>query len=320
MRTLISVSLATIYGLMLRALFGFMNNLLEVMSISFIILAPFIIGALTIYLIPKEKTTTMTGAFFKPWLTTLAILFFTLVLHMEGAICWFMIYPLFSILAGIGGIIIFRIRKQNKNDWEDNNTLDVSFVLLIPVLIGFLEGDSTLRPVYYTVEENLEIEASTEKVWHAITNINKISNDETEFSFSSFIGFPSHIETQLDTLAIGGKRKAIFERGLYFDETICQFEVEKLLVLDIKTDPYNIPPTVMDEHILIGGKHIDILQDIYKLEKISPSKTRLTLSSKFFINTPFNWYAGMWAKFLMKDILKGQLNLINKRSFNKNQK
>jgi hypothetical protein len=28
----------------------------------------------------------------------------------------------------------------------------------------------------------------------------------------------------------------------------------------------------------------------------------------------FNWYAGIWAKYLMSDLLKGELNLIKQRS------
>ena len=70
----------------------------------------------------------------------------------------------------------------------------------------------------------------------------------------------------------------------------------------------------MDEHIVIGGKHVDILQDIYKLEKLSDTSCRLTLSSRFYINTPFNWYASIWAKYLMADILQSEINLINERA------
>lgn len=106
---------------------------------------------------------------------------------------------------------------------------------------------------------------------------------------------------------------AYYDKGLFFDETITEYEIEKRLVLDIKTDPKNIPPTVMDEHILIGGKHVDILQDIYTLEPLPNGNCLLKLSSRFFINTPFNWYAAVWAKYLMSDILNGELELIKGR-------
>jgi hypothetical protein len=65
---------------------------------------------------------------------------------------------------------------------------------------------------------------------------------------------------------------------------------------------------------VLGGKHVDIQQDTYQLEKLPNGQCRLTLSSQFYINTPFNWYAGIWAKYLMNDILQGQLELIASRT------
>lgn len=321
MKTLIAVSLATIYGISLRMVFGLLNSFMGIMSVSFLIIAPVIVGFLTIILIPKEKTKSSIGAFFKPWLTSLAILIITMLFDIEGSICWIMIYPLFSILAGIGGLIAFHFRRQNnkslnKKDWEQPNTLNISFILFIPAFIGLAEGERSLEPKNLNIAESVVINASTKKVWFELTNINKIETKENPFSFSTLIGFPRHLQTTLDTLARGGKRKAIYEKGLFFDETISKYENEKLLVLDIKTDPNKIPPTVMDEHIVIGGKHVNIIQDIYKLEKISDTSCRLTLSSYFYINTPFNWYAGIWAKYLMADILNSEINLIRKRATN----
>jgi hypothetical protein len=319
MKTFIAVSFATIYGVSLRILFGLLNNFMGIMSVSFLILAPVIIGFFTIILIPKEKTLSNTSAFFKPWLTSLVILLVTMFFNIEGSICWIMIYPLFSVLAGIGGVIAFNYRRkrnydQDKNDWDSPNTMKISFVLFIPLVVGMLEGDRALTPQEFNISESRIISASSKDVWHQLTNINDISSNECKASFSNLMGFPKHLKTVLDTVSVGGKRKAIYENGLYFDETISKLEPEKLLVLDIKTDPNKIPPTVMDEHIVIGGKHVDIFQDIYSIEKLSETSCRLTLSSRFYINTPFNWYASIWAKYLMADILKSEINLINKRA------
>ncbi len=107
---------------------------------------------------------------------------------------------------------------------------------------------------------------------------------------------------------------AYYERGLYFKETITQYEPDKFMRLAVKTDPYNIPPAVMDEHILIGGKHLDILEDTYQLESAQDGTTRLTLSSKYMINTPLNWYVSMWSSMLMDDVLGNELAIIKHRA------
>jgi hypothetical protein len=137
-----------------------------------------------------------------------------------------------------------------------------------------------------------------------------VSPQESQSSVSGLLGFPKHQSTTLDTVVVGGKRTAYYEKGLYFEETITQYQSERLLVLRVDANPNAIPPTVMDEHILIGGKHLDILEDVYELNPLPGGRTRLTLSSRFYINTPFNWYARTWAHFLMSDILQSELELI----------
>jgi hypothetical protein len=311
MKSLLAISLASLYGIALRITFGYLNTILAVMSESFLLIGPIIVGFLTVILFPKDKIKTLSSAFFTPWLTSLVILIITMFFNIEGLICWIMMFPIFAMLSGMGGLIAFYFKNRNNN--KPTNVYGLSFIIFLPAIVGLLEGEKTLSKNTLNISRTIEINASPAKVWHAITHIDSIAHKEHHFSLATSMGFPRHLSTALDTLAIGGNRKAIYENGLYFDEKITKFETEKLLALDINTDPNKIPPTVMDEHIIIGGKHLDILEDSYKLEKISETKTRLILSSKFFINTPFNWYASIWAKYLMHDILDGEIKLIEER-------
>lgn len=322
MKSVFAVCAAAFYGLSLRIMFGFLDNFMGIMSITFIGLVPVIIGFLTIILQSKESTTNTSSAFFKPWITCLLLLIFTMVLNVEGAICWIMIYPFFAFLAGIGGVLAYMIRQANSvnsgnQDWKEPNTLNISLMIVLPFVVGLAEGERTLSRQEYTLSESVVIPASSKEVWYHLTHINEITDKENTSSVANIIGFPRHIRTTLDTVSIGAKRTAVYENGLYFDETITAFEPEKLLVLDIATDPAKIPPTVMDEHIVIGGKHIDILQDVYTLEQLSDNSCRLTLSSRYFINTPFNWYSGIWATYVMSDILQGEVKVIKERSAHK---
>jgi len=319
MKTLIAVGLGTIYGLLLRMMFWFFNDFMGIMSLSFLIISPIIIGFLTIILIPKNQTVSGPSAFLTPWLTSFSILVVTMLFQIEGIICWIMIYPLFSILAGIGGIIAFLVRKKrvtdmDNNNWKKPNSLNISVILILPAFIGVIEGERTLSGKEFNISKSVIIPASTKVVWYHLTNINEIKTTENYSPLSNMMGFPRHLCTTLDTLSVGGNRKAIYENGLYFEETISDYEIGKLLVLDINIDPNKIPKNVMDEHIVIGGKHVNILQDIYTIKKISENSCKLTLTSRFTINTPFNWYASIWSKYLMADILHGQLNLIKGRT------
>ncbi len=322
MKTLLAVSLATIYGLTLRISFGLLNAFMGIMSLSFLVLVPALIGFLTVALQPKRKVRTVSGAFFLPWLTSLVILILTIAVEIEGTICWIMMYPFFAVLAGIGGVMAYFSQKRNQNhpeeeEWRKPDTLSTTFALALPLLVGFVEGDKTLNTKHYLISRSVAIEAPAAIAWHSLTHINKIEAGESHSLFSKLIGFPKHVQTILDTPAAGGKRVALYENGLYFNETIVAYEKEKRMVLDIHTDPTHIPPKVMDEHIVIGGRHVDILEDVYTLEKVSQTRCRLTLSSRFYINTPFNWYAGIWARYLMQDLLESEIRLVKERAENR---
>lgn len=319
MKTLFAVGFASLYGLIVRLLFGFMEDFMGIMSITFLVLVPVFIGFITVILIPKVSNGA--AAFFIPWLTSFVILFITIAFSIEGAICWIMVFPFFAILAGIGGMIAHSIKKRNarnkdldKNDWGKPNTLNVSALFFVPAILGYLEGERTLIPVEYTVTKEVVIAAPPAEVWKQLTHINDLKESEKHASLSNFMGFPRHLRTVADTFAVGGTRFAVYEKGLYFKETISEYVPDKRMVLDIKTDPDNIPPTVMDEHILIGGKHLDILKDEYNVEQLPNGSSRLSLASRFRINTPLNWYAGLWAHYLMSDILMGELNLVKTRA------
>ena len=319
MKTLKAILFASFYGLAVRLLYGASQDLFEVMSITFLFLLPFIIGFLTILCIPYKSSQSYGGAFFKPWLTSGAILIITLCFNIEGMICWAMIFPLFAIAAGLGGVIAFAIKKRrnvNKDfdKWDMNNRMSVSILLVLPILLGAAESHRTQNLKNFIIKKEIVIAAPPEKVWNSLLSISKVNDKKTRSTLSNTMGFPHHLYTTLDKAGIGGKRVAYYEKGLYFEETISKYIPQQLMVLDIKTDPASIPATTLDEHLVIGGKHVDIEQDTYTLEKLANGNSKLTLSSKFNIHTSFNWYAGFWAELLMKDILNGQLAIINQQS------
>lgn len=82
----------------------------------------------------------------------------------------------------------------------------------------------------------------------------------------------------------------------------------------IKADPYNIPSTTMDEHVVIGGKYFDVLDGTYELQPLSDGNFRLHLYSHFELNTTFNFYASWWASWIMKDIQNNILQVIRQRA------
>jgi hypothetical protein len=326
MRLLFSVLIAAIFGLIIRLLYGIFDGQLAVMSITFFFFVPYLIGYITILLIPYKENQSATGAFLKPSLSCLLTLVVTILFRIEGAICWLMAFPIFAVLAGVGGLIAFnrkkrRAKKQEifdfeKDDWESPGGLQVSFLFLIPIFTGLLEGDRISSYKELSVTRQVEINASPAVVWASL-----VKNNQPVFphraSFFNLLGFPHHLNTTLDTPIIGGCRLATYEKGLVFAETIRQIKPGQSMTVEIQTDPTEISKAIMDEHIVIGGKHIKMKKDEYTLTPLANGKTLLTLSSHFNINTPFNWYAGIWSGLLMSDILKDELNSVQELTYSR---
>lgn len=323
MKLFFPILYASFYGLFIRLVFGFFADVMGVMSYGFLLVTPVIIGFLTVFLWPRDKVNSTSRAFFLPWLTCLLVLIVTIALNIEGAICWVMIFPFFAVVAGFGGIWAFRVRKppadkellKDIDDLGNKSELNFSLLLLLlPILISVLEGDRTLSLEEITVTESIVINSTPKNTWSQLINIDSIASQETQLGFSSIFGFPRHLNTVFTDPSVGAKRMANYEKGLTFEETVTQYEPNKSMTLAIKTDPSKISAKVMDEHIVIGGKYVDILEDSYKLESLQPGKCRLILSSRFSINTPINWYTKIWAKYLMSDILKSELRIVSERA------
>ena len=318
MKLLISVFFASVYGLSIRLLFDFFDGSLGIMSLSFFFLVPFLLGYLTILLLPYKESHTATGAFFKPLLPCLVILVVTMYFNIEGSICWIMAFPILGVFAGIGGVIAFNRKKRRamikerwdfeKDDWHKPGSLKISLLFLIPLLAGIIEGDSTSSSKTLTIEKKMELKAAPDAVWNALIENSRSHTGTRRNTLSGMMGFPHHLNTTMRTPSVGGSRVATYEKGLEFVETIKKIEPGRLLILEITTDPSKISKAIMDEHIVIGGDHIKMQEDEYRLEPLSNGGTRLTLSSRFVINTPFNWYAGIWARLLMSDILQEELH------------
>ena len=131
------------------------------------------IGYLTVFLLPAKNVQSNVAAFFMPWLTSLVILAITIAFNIEGTICWVMIFPIFALLAGIGGEIAYSRRKMTEGDARskddnDNNTIDtpdifqVSIIAILPLLLGIAEGNRTQTRLDYLISREITISALRE--------------------------------------------------------------------------------------------------------------------------------------------------------------
>ncbi|MBL0327842.1 MAG: hypothetical protein IPP64_00140 [Bacteroidetes bacterium] len=305
------------YGLFARAIFS-MEDFTEdkpffptfgLMTISFMFIVPFVIGLITSYHQDKITSSRKIAIITMPIFSVIGLVGVSLLFGQEGIICALMALPVFLFMSLLGGLIGTRVFKRNKTD-----KLYVSLFVFLPFLIAPFENQLGLTDKIFTEHTSIEINSTDKIVWSNITRVKPISERENNNSLFQFMGFPRPIKAELDTIAIGGIRKAIFARGLFFTETVTQMKPDKILAFNIVADPKSIPPKALDEHVTVGGKYFDVLEGKYEIEKINEDKLTLHLTSQFRLSTRFNFYSGLWSKLIMRDIQKNILEIIRERS------
>jgi len=318
MRLFLGILITTTYGVILRLSQDWFSDLLSLMSTSFVILSPLIIGAITILVIPLKKIKTSLRAFFIPWLTALSILAITVFFNLEGAICWFMVFPVFAIAAGIGGLITYRIKesrfhkKDNNNNLNHkiNDSLNISLAMLIPFCIGFIEGDRMIHSEEISIKEKITLNHNSKTIWNIISKVKQPINENGDGTvLSNILGFPKHLSSTQDYFHTGGTRTTYYEDSLSFTEKITELISEKKLVLQVETVKQR-KEKIKDVQMLVGSRFFNIQEDTYELKQLSNSQTEITLTSKVLVNTPFNWYSKFWVNLFLSDILTSELEKI----------
>ena len=287
------------------------QSLWSLMTLTFFASLPYVVGVLTIYLSNVERVKSLSFRLLYPWIPIFFFFVITIALSIEGWACWTMVLPIFLFFASLGGLTAgyFKLKKS-----KQANNLHLSLAVLLPFFIGPVEQAIGEIPGFYKAYTYIDIEAPKEQIWSNITRVREIEEAEDRGGLTTFLQIPRPIEAELDYEGIGAKRKAIFDGGLVFDETVLKYEHEKMMNFSIKANTHEIPSTTFDEHILIGGEFFDVLEGTYELERIEDNKYRLHLYSEFKLTTTFNFYASIWGRWIMKDIQENILKVIKARS------
>lgn len=303
------------YGLAARAQFFFRSGPgpkewfpgFEVMSVGFIFGVPLAIGFISVYL---ARIGSFWRAAWFPQAPALTALFMSLLLAWEGLICIWLWLPLFSVLATMGGLFGWLALKLPSRIGRGSS---LGVALVFPYAGMFFEQRLEKPEELRVVETVVDIAAPADAVWREIVDVPKIREEEHAFALSHFIGFPRPVAALTTGSGVGSVRQASFERGVVFVEKVTEFETNRLLSFSIHANAESIPARALDEHVTVGGPYFDVLEGTYRLEEV-PGGTRLYLSSRHRLSTHFNFYAGLWTDFIMRDTQQYILRVVAERA------
>ncbi|MCB0721744.1 MAG: hypothetical protein KDC42_05505 [Ignavibacteriae bacterium] len=311
---LLAIVTGLLYALSTRLIFGlhidwpgrdFTSGAMLV-SFAFIFVMPFAAGYITAYV--AKPGTSLVYCLLAPWITVVLLLFFSFIFALEGLICIVMVLPVFLLMGSFGGLTAYFVGRAGKNI----NTVVLCSVVLLPFLTIPVENNIESEKEFVAVQTSIMINSTDDKVWDNIVRVYEIDEKENESTFFLFMGFPRPIKAELDKEGIGGVRIAEFDRGLYFTETVTEWDPKKSFTFTIDADPNSIPLSALDEHVTVGSKYFDVLEGKYELEPVEGGVV-LHLTSKFVMSTSFNFYSKIWCKAIMKDIQDNILHVIKRR-------
>jgi hypothetical protein len=300
------------YALLLRIIFGLdvAREFVRVMSLSFLLAAPFVMGFLTIIFSSRGDAARLRYAILTPWAAIGVFFFVSILLAIEGWACWIMALPIFLAFASLGGLFArFLILRLNKKP----NRLQISLVMGLPFMLAPFENLLPALPARYEAYTYIDIHAPADSIWANVVTVRTIPERADQGTLTRFLGFPRPIRAELNYAGVGGSRQAIFSKGLVFKEVVLEYTAQKKMHFSITANPHDIPSTTMDKHVVIGGDYFDVLDGTYDLQHLNDSVCRLNLYSHFTLRTTFNFYASWWAGWIMKDIQNNILQVIQTR-------
>ena len=226
---------------------------------------------------------------------------------IEDFICLLVLAAPFFILGTIGALI-YRIVQINRQKSKGK----LLTLVLLPFLLAPIEDYIKSPSDKYIVKSEVIIDATPEKIWNNIVEVQTIDPKEYNSGFFNLIGIPRPISAIVDKKELGGQRIGNFEGGLKFIETITEYEMNKKVSFDIKIDPSTVRQKVFDQHVL-NGNYFTFVDATYELTELKNRQVKLTLFSSYQLTSTINFYGKFWGDIILTDFQDRLLNVIENR-------
>lgn len=293
------------YGITTRFLLNTaqFGTVFGVMTLSFLILVPIVIGYLTVRPHPRP---TWGYRLMAPWLPTVLSVAVAYAVGWEGTICIVMGLPLLLIFSSLGGALGGAAGLRGP--------AGAATAMLAPFLAAPLEHRVPQPDRVHQVHTSIPIAATPAAVWSEIVEVPLIRPEEQRPALFTRLGFPRPLSATLSRPGVGALRFARFERGVLFLETITDWVPGRRLQFTIAAQTDSIPPSTLDRHVTIGGPYFDVLSGRYDIRPGPKGGVILDLTSELRVSTHFNVYATPWADAIMRSIQQNILEVIRARA------
>lgn len=297
-------------GLLLRLAFdGQPGQAFATMLWIFIVLAPFAIGAVTVYLAERIKPRSTTYHFFMPVFSVSLCVLGSMLLMLEGAICVVMVMPIFAVMGGLGGVIMGAICRR----LQRSKTPTVYSFVALPLVLGMLGVGQDTPHRFEHVERRVLIQAAPAQVWKVLLDADHIQASEVDRAWMYRIGVPTPLNGLTHETRNGLVREVRMGKGIHFQQVSTDWKPQQYVRWQYLFEDDSVPAGALDDHVRIGGPYFDLLDTRYTLTPRGAA-TELSIRMDYRVSTGFNWYTVPLANWLIGDFSQVILDFYRHRA------
>lgn len=292
----IGILLGAIYGIALRILGGIdaVGDFYSIYSITFIWITPMIVSLIPIFISSNGLYRSKTKLFFYP--VSAVLLFGTIALStgLEDMLCILILGFPFIAVAGVTGICIGTIIKNNKVDKK------LYSIVFLPFLLNPIESILPNTANTFKVESKIVVQKSSQYIWSRILEVPEIEEHEYNYGFYNFIGIPRPVKSELKKINNEIYRIGYFSDDLKLIESISEIHENKFVNFKVHIDRSQLRNKPTDQHLL-RSNYFKFENVSYALVPIDAWNTQLILTCEYKINSKMNSYANFWASRIIRD-------------------
>ena len=241
MKQYLGIILSTISALVIRILAEL--DIIEVNSISYLIITPMLIGFIPFFLKQRSFLDSYLKVITFPLFAVLLFLILAVISRLEDLICFIIIgspYILFSIIVSL---VLKKILKK-RNDDILKNALPI---FMLPILLGTIEKQLSKEKSELDISNEIIIHTNRKTVWDNLLSVPDLSK-QTKNSFLNYIGIPKPIKSTYNPVT--NTRLGYFENEIILNESVVQRIELKKLAFEINLEKSNFDNSKTLKHIL----------------------------------------------------------------------
>ena len=296
-------------GIAMRLLYsGKPGQPYHAMMNSFVLLVPVVVGASAVYVAERTRHRSLWYHF---WVGAGANSLFVLgcfLIMIEGLICVVLAIPLFALIGGLSGMAMGAVCR-----WTHWPRHTIYSLVSLPLLMGGLEQYLPVPQQVRSVSRALIVPAAPGRIWQQLSVAEHIQSREIGSAWMYRIGVPLPLSAVTELVDNRHVRHIVMGKGIHFDQVAADWQPDHRVLWLYRFSRDSFPAGALDEHVKIGGAYFDLLDTEYAMREVEGG-TELRVTMRYRVSTPFNWYAGAVARFLVGNFEQTALRFYGHRA------